>query len=122
MGTGDNHARAESAAAGRTHTLGYAGGSLDDAAFVRVQPPSPPSSLGPQEPSLGVVDRWILDRVEGFAWPSADVGRLRSTASSWRKLLDEMGSYRDPGVGPDAHIAWLMDIRALLDEINHQTA
>ena len=82
--TGDNHGRAESAAAGRPHTLGYSGGSLDEDAFVRVQPASPPSSLGAQEPSLGLVDRWILDQVEGFVWPSADVGRLRATASAWR--------------------------------------
>lgn len=93
--TGDNHVRAESAAAGRPRTLGYAGGSLDDDAYVRVQPASPPSSLGAQEPSLGVVDRWILDQVEGFAWPSADVGRLRATASAWRRAAASTAGLAD---------------------------
>jgi hypothetical protein len=93
--TGDNHARAESAAAGRPRTLGYAGGSLDDGAFVRVRPASPPSSLGAQEPSLGAVDRWILDQVEGFVWPSADVGLLRATASAWRRAAASTAALAD---------------------------
>jgi hypothetical protein len=93
--TGDNHARAESAAAGRPRTLGYAGGSLHDGAFVRVQPPPPPSSLGGQEPPLGVVERWILDQVEGFVWPSADVGQLRATASTWRRAAASTAGLAD---------------------------
>lgn len=93
--SGDNHARAESAAAGRPRTLGYAGGSLDDGAFVRVRPASPPSSLGAQEPSLGAVDRWILDQVEGFVWPSADVGLLRATASAWRRAAASTAALAD---------------------------
>ena len=43
--TADNHELAEVAAAGQT-VLGYTGGSLDDSAFVRVQPTPPPSSRG----------------------------------------------------------------------------
>ena len=79
--TGDNHERAESAAA----QVPYDGSAaLDDGAFVVVQPPSPPSSLGAQEPSLGAIDRWILDHVEGFAWPGADVAALADAASTWR--------------------------------------
>ena len=79
--TGDNHERAEAAAA----QLPYDGSTaLDDSAFALVHPPSPPSSLGAQEPSLGVVDAWILDRVEGFVWPGADVDALADAASAWR--------------------------------------
>lgn len=106
--TGDNHARAEAAAAGRPRTLGYAGGGLDDDAFVRVQPPSPPSSLGAHEPSLGVVDRWILDQVEGFVWPSADLGQLRATASAWRRakltsVASDLGLVSWPDAPPHTH-------------------
>lgn len=36
-------------------------------------------------------------------------------------LLDEMGNFRHPGDEPDAHICWLRDIRALLDDIAHDT-
>jgi hypothetical protein len=79
--TGDNHEQAEAGAA----QLPYDGtAALDDTAFARVDPPRPPPSLGAQEPSLGVVDRWILDQVEGFAWPGADVGALADAASEWR--------------------------------------
>lgn len=79
--TGDNHERAEAGAA----QLPYDGTTaLDDGAFARVDPPSPPPSLGAQEPSLGVVDRWILDLVEGFVWPGADVAALNDAASEWR--------------------------------------
>ncbi len=92
--TADNHARAEAAAAGHP-VLGYTGGSIDDDAFVRVQPASPPSSLGGQEPSLGVVDQWILDQVEGFVWPSADVDRLRAAGSAWRRAAASVAGLAD---------------------------
>lgn len=79
--TGDNHERAEAGAA----QLPYDGiAVLDDSAFARVDPLSPPSSLGAQEPSLGVVDGWILDQLEGFVWPGADVAALTVAASEWR--------------------------------------
>lgn len=81
--TGGNHAAAEAAAAGRVN--GYSGRGLSPDAFVRVSLPAPPSSLGADEPSLGVVDRWILDQVEGFVWPGADVALLREAASAWNR-------------------------------------
>lgn len=92
--TGDNHARAESAAAGHP-VLGYDGGSLHEGAYVRVQVAAPPSSLGAQEPSLGTVDRWILDQVEGFAWPSADVDLLQSAGSAWRRAASSTAGLAD---------------------------
>lgn len=79
--TGDNHDRAEAAAA----QLPYDGSTgPDDGAFATVDPPAPPSSLGAQEPSLRAVDAWILDQVEGFVWPGADVDALATAASAWR--------------------------------------
>ena len=82
--TGDNHAAAETASAG-TRVAAYVGGSLDEDSFVRISPTSPPSSLGAQEPSLGRVDAWILDQIEGFVWPGADVDRLRTASAAWRR-------------------------------------
>lgn len=81
--TGRHHEAAETAAAG-LRTSGYTGGDLHDD-YVRVQPAAPPSSLGGQEPSLGRVDAWILDQVEGFVWPGADVEGLRAAAADWRR-------------------------------------
>ena len=103
--TGDNHALAEAAAttAGRgarpgeeqeTKVLGYSG-SLTDSAFVRVVSPSLPSSLGAQEPSLGAVDAWILDHVEGFVWPGADVVALREAGSAWRRAAASTAGLAD---------------------------
>ncbi|HEU4337315.1 MAG TPA: hypothetical protein VFR45_08390, partial [Nocardioides sp.] len=79
--TGANHVRAEAAAAGRSYDSPHA----DDGAFLRIQPPTVPSSVGTDEPSLGVVDAWILDQVEGFVWPGADVDALHVAADAWRQ-------------------------------------
>ncbi|GAA1934529.1 hypothetical protein [Nocardioides hwasunensis] len=99
--TGSEHERAE-AAAGYS-VLGYSGRDLDDS-YVRIRPPAPPSSLGGQEPSLGTVDRWILDQVEGFVWPGADVGELRAAASDWRRAASSTAGLADH---VDAAVAFL---------------
>ena len=92
--TGANHASAE-IGAGAVDVLGYSGGGIPDSAFVRVRPTAPPSSLGRQEPSLGVVDAWILDQVEGFVWPGANVPLLRSVASTWRRAAASTAGLAD---------------------------
>ena len=76
--TGENHAAAEAGAAG-IRTSAYVGGGVDDA-WLRVAPTPPPSSLGADEPALGHVDAWILDKIEGFVWPGADPSLLRDAA------------------------------------------
>jgi hypothetical protein len=90
--TGANHATAEASAAGRV--LAYTGRGLDDT-FVRVSPEPPPSSVGAQEPSLGAVDRWILDQVEGFVWPGADVALLREAAHAWTRAASSVSALAD---------------------------
>ena len=92
--TGLNHAGAEAAAAGLAVSA-YVGGSLDDDAFVRVRPAPPPPSLGPQQPSLSRVDAWILDQIEGFVWPGADVARVRSAATAWRRAAASVAGLTD---------------------------
>ena len=92
--TGLNHAGAEAAAAGLAVSA-YVGGSLDDDAFVRVRPAPPPPSLGPQQPSLSRVDAWILDQIEGFVWPGADVARVRSAATAWRRAAASVSGLTD---------------------------
>jgi hypothetical protein len=54
------------------------------AGYVAVLPCSLPSSLGGDLSGLPSWASWILDRVEGFVWPDADVPRLREAASAWR--------------------------------------
>lgn len=123
--TGTNHAAAEAAAA---QVLPYTGRGLTDDAFVRVSLPSPPSSLGADEPAFGVVDRWILDQVEGFAWPGADVALLREAAHAWRRaassvalLVDQVDvatamveRQRSPEI--PAVLACLADVRSLVSD------
>lgn len=81
--TGAHHASAEAGAAGARTSI-YAGDELADD-WARVQPRSLPSSLGAQEPSLSRVDAWILDQVEGFVWPGADVDQVCAAAAEWRR-------------------------------------
>jgi hypothetical protein len=61
-----------------------------------VLPSTPPTSLGGDAPVLTPEERWILDHIEGFVWPDADVDRLRSAARTWRTAaagLDDAASY-----------------------------
>jgi hypothetical protein len=93
--TDDNHRRAEAASAGLSVSA-YSGLDLHEDDYVRVVRSSPPSSLGAQEPGFGEVETWILDRIEGFVWPGADVGRLRDAASTWRNAatgVDDLIDY-----------------------------
>ncbi len=81
-----NHVRAER----RSILVGagvYEGDSLpdvgDDSGYVTVLPLTPPTSLGADSPALPDKVGWILDHIEGFVWPGADVDRLRAAESTW---------------------------------------
>jgi len=54
------------------------------AGYIAVLPCSLPSSLGGDQAGIPSWASWILDRVEGFVWPDADVRKLREAASAWR--------------------------------------
>jgi len=61
-----------------------------------VLPAVPPSSLGGDPPTLTPQEAWILDHIEGFVWPDADVDRLRRAAQTWRAAgagLDDAAAY-----------------------------
>ena len=92
--TADNHARAEAAAAGLA-VHGYSGGSIDDDAYVRIHRPRRRRASVLEETSLGTVDAWILDQVEGFVWPSGDVDQLRASASAWRRAAASVAGLAD---------------------------
>lgn len=85
--TGANHRSAEEASAS---VKAFTQTSHSDDDFVRISPPSPPSSLGANPPQLGVVDAFILDHVEGFVWPGADVELLLEAASTWRRTAESV--------------------------------
>lgn len=80
--SGANHDDAEAASAA---VSAYTGGSLDEDDHVRVSPTPPPSSVGANPVPLGTVETFILDHVEGFVWPGADVDLLLDAATTWRR-------------------------------------
>ncbi|MXG91921.1 hypothetical protein [Nocardioides flavescens] len=80
--TAGNHARAEarSVLSGRTVYEGH----TPLQGFVSVLPTTVPSALGGDWTALPGWVGWVLDQVEGFVWPDADVDRLRDVAAGWR--------------------------------------
>lgn len=125
--SGQAHARAEAEAAG-TRTNAYTGGGLDADAFVRVSPALPPDSLGGSVATgLGDIHAWILDQVEGFVWPGADVDLLRDAAGSWRRTagsvadlnghLDAVTRLLDRQMSPEIPIALsaIAELRSLVE-------
>ena len=73
------------------------------AAYLRPQPFRPPSSLGGDPPALTPEENWVLDHVEGFVWPDADVDRLRGAARRWRATAAALDGLADCcGVAGDA--------------------
>lgn len=91
----ENHTRAELASTfGDTRLLDdVAFGTHDWGEVVRT---APPSVLGGDPSSLPGWANMILDHVEGFVWPDADLDRLRATATAWRMAgqgLDEVTTF-----------------------------
>ncbi|QSR32665.1 hypothetical protein CFI00_19630 [Nocardioides sp. S5] len=130
--SGQAHARAEAAAAG-TRTNAYTGSGLDADAFLRVSPDLPPSSLGGSVATgLGDVHAWILDQVEGFVWPGADVDRLRDAAGCWRRTgasvadltghLDAVTRLLDRQLSPEIPLALsaISELRSLVEDTADQ--
>lgn len=128
---GRNHDRAEVAAARRTSA--YVGGGLDEDSYVRVSPAAPPSSLGGSVAAgLGDVHAWILDQVDGFVWPGADVGLLRDAASAWRRTsgsvadltahLDVVAGLLERQVSPEIPLALaaIANLRSLVSDVGYQ--
>ena len=133
--SGRTHARAEAAAAGASgvRTNAYTGGGLDEDSYVRVSPEPPPSSLGGSVSSgLGDVNDWILDQVEGFVWPGADVDLLRDAAASWRRTsgsvadltahLDVVAGLLERQLSPEIPLALaaISELRALVADTADQ--
>lgn len=104
--TSRNHRDAEEASVLRGGTVVLQGGTvvlrggtvgwrLAEEQYAAHRPAAPPSSVGAQEPSFGAIDRWILDHLEGFVWPGADVPRLRATAHTWATAATSVRSLTD---------------------------
>ncbi|MEJ7832945.1 MAG: hypothetical protein WKF79_08535, partial [Nocardioides sp.] len=51
---------------------------------------TPPSSLGADSSDTPEFWDLIVDHLQGWAWPSADTGRLREAAGAWRTMADQL--------------------------------
>jgi hypothetical protein len=70
------------------------GDSIPPDGFATVTPTEPPSVLGGDAPSLPFPVGLLLETVDGFVWPNADVGRLRDAAQTWRSAAESLDSLR----------------------------
>lgn len=123
--TGANHRDAEAASA---EVSSYTGASLDEDDYVRVSPASPPSCLGANPASLGTVETFILDHIEGFVWPGADTDLLLDAATTWRRAgaavadldahCDIAAGFLEHQVSPEIPLALsaLTELRSLIGD------
>ncbi|WP_426245470.1 HNH/ENDO VII family nuclease [Nocardioides sp. LHG3406-4] len=59
---------------------------------------TPPSSLGSDNADMPEFWNLVVDHLQGWAWPSADVDKLRQAAGTWRTMagdLDRAPSYAE---------------------------
>lgn len=86
----ENHYRAEASSIASTVVFSTEPSALSTSLYAGASP-VPPSVLGGDASSAPGWANVILDHVEGFVWPDADVDRLRSTADAWRRTADQLG-------------------------------
>ncbi|MCW2813912.1 MAG: hypothetical protein JWN84_1367 [Nocardioides sp.] len=79
----ENHDRAERSSIASTIVVSTEPSPASDDLYESASP-VPPSSLGGDGSFLPGWANVVLDHVEGFVWPDADVDRLRGTAVAWR--------------------------------------
>ncbi|WP_185995574.1 HNH/ENDO VII family nuclease [Nocardioides campestrisoli] len=68
---------------------------------VEVAPYTPPSALGSDASDTPMFWDLIVDHLQGWAWPSADTGRLRQASATWRAVatrLEAIPSYTDVAI------------------------
>ncbi len=94
--SGANHRDANAG----SHLRGDSGGTSDPGGTGEpreVSPSTPPSALGADD--SGMPEGWdlVVDHLQGWTWPSADVDRLRQAASTWRAAAGMLDYTPDDG-------------------------
>ncbi len=90
--SGNNHRNAN---AGSVYKGAAPGGSDKAPAPETVSSFTPPSSLGSDNSDMPEFWNLIVDHLQGWAWPSADVDKLREAAGAWRTMAGDLE--RAPG-------------------------
>lgn len=93
--TAGNHRSANQASVYQANPPVYDGGQFDDLpdSTVTVGSVSVPTAKGAESSDTPALWDLITDYLEGWTWPGANTGTLRTAASSWRQLqtmLDSM--------------------------------
>ena len=66
-------------------------GGLPQDGPVQVRDFTPPSSLGGDNSDMPEFWNLVVDHLQGYAWPSADTGKLRAAAGAWRDMGSNVG-------------------------------
>lgn len=132
--TAGNHHNAELASVYSENPPVYTGGQFDvpPETTVTVSGYTPPSVVGGDDPNTPELWDQITDYLEGWTWPGADTGRLRSAAETWRQvdtMLDTMlVPYLDAALTElrkqdsrdvDLAIGVVEDLKLEIDELGH---
>ena len=72
----------------------YDGDALPEGGYVSVRPTTPPSAFGGGIPDLPFPVGLLVDAIDGFVWPSADVDRHRDAAHTWRSAAESLEGLR----------------------------
>ncbi|MGH3348735.1 MAG: hypothetical protein ACRDO4_17275 [Nocardioides sp.] len=135
--TAGNHRNANLASVYSENPPVYSGGQFDapPGTTVTVAASRPPSVVGGDDPDTPELWDQITDYLEGWTWPGADTGRLRSAGESWRQvdsMFDTMlAPYVDAALGElrkqdsediDLAIGVIEDLKLEIDELGHQAA
>ena len=85
-----NHEHAEERSILLGAVVAAPGGDAPLLTYRSVLRARPPTSLGGDSPGFTAQEAWVLDHVEGFVWPDADVDRLRGAAQLWRRTAGSL--------------------------------
>jgi len=88
--SGQNHRDANAASVYKKPPPMYDGTGLLRGGPVDVAAYTPPSSLGGDNQDMPEFWNLVVDHLQGYAWPSADTGKLRSAAGTWRTMAGNL--------------------------------
>ncbi|MFB9314308.1 hypothetical protein [Nocardioides plantarum] len=66
---------------------------------------TPPSSLGGDNQDMPEFWNLVVDHLQGWAWPSADTGKLREAAGTWRAVADDIDRAPSFASVADSHLS-----------------
>ena len=86
--SGGNHRQANHSSVYGAYPPAYTGDQYDALpdTTVTVEASTPPTAVGGDDPDTPELWDMLTDYLEGWTWPGADTGRLRSAGDTWRRF------------------------------------